>query len=84
MRSIDAWQGREKEIIVFSCVRSNSKGKIGFLDNGRRINVALTRAKHGLIIIGNVNTLSTDPNWRALIEFMRDRDTVVEGFEGAR
>jgi superfamily I DNA and/or RNA helicase len=54
VRSIDSWQGREKEIIVFSAVRCNFAGHIGFLEKENRINVALTRAQHGLIIVGNV------------------------------
>jgi superfamily I DNA and/or RNA helicase len=53
VRTIDSWQGREKEFMIFSAVRCNNQGKIGFLENYRRINVALTRAQHGLIIIGN-------------------------------
>ena len=44
VRTIDSWQGREKEFMIFSAVRCNDRGKIGFLDNYRRINVALTRA----------------------------------------
>ena len=44
IRTIDSWQGREKEFMIFSAVRCNNRGKIGFLDNYRRINVALTRA----------------------------------------
>jgi superfamily I DNA and/or RNA helicase len=44
IRSIDSWQGREKEIMIFSAVRSNDNKNIGFLNNERRINVALTRA----------------------------------------
>jgi len=57
VKSIDSWQGRETEVMIMSAVRSNTKGNVGFIDNERRINVALTRAKHGMIIIGNSNTL---------------------------
>jgi len=49
----DAFQGREREIIIFSCVRSNDFHNIGFCGEKRRINVALTRAKYGMIIVGN-------------------------------
>lgn len=69
--------------MVFSAVRCNEKRKIGFLDNERRINVALTRAKHGLIIVGNARTLSSHPKWQTLIEFFRATGTVVETLQKA-
>jgi regulator of nonsense transcripts 1 len=53
--------------MVFSAVRGNKKGNIGFLENEKRINVALTRAKHGLIIVGNAETLRADPKWTILL-----------------
>jgi regulator of nonsense transcripts 1 len=69
--------------MIFSAVRSNNKGKIGFLENQRRTNVALTRAQHGLLIIGNARTLSSDEKWQTLIEFFRIKGTLVKGFSGA-
>lgn len=82
--SIDSWQGREKEVIIFSAVRCNKGGSIGFLDKPNRINVALTRAQHGLIIVGNARTLKHDKNWGKMITMLEEGGSVVKEFAGAR
>jgi len=67
--TVDGFQGREKEAIVISLVRSNEAGEIGFLSDLRRMNVAMTRARRKLIVVGDSATLSTDPFYARLIEY---------------
>ena len=103
---------REKNIVLFSAVRSNRQGRVGFLKDWRRyvymyicisvclfchiypntshtltpapilihthrLNVALTRAKNGVVVVGDANTLSRDPNWAAFIQWCREHKCVV-------
>ncbi len=71
-KSVDGFQGREKEVILISFVRANPERKIGFLKERRRLNVALTRAKSKLICIGDGHTLLFDPLYRELLAYIRD------------
>lgn len=55
--SVDGFQGREKEVVIFSLVRSNDEGAVGFLGEKRRLNVAMTRPKRSLTVIGDSETV---------------------------
>jgi len=65
--AVDNFQGEENDIIVISLVRSNRAKQMGFLAVDNRINVALTRAKHGMFIFGNADMLMTHPLWQSII-----------------
>jgi superfamily I DNA and/or RNA helicase len=64
VRTVDGFQGREKEIIIISLVRSNNENEIGFLVNQQRMNVLLTRAKCAMIVFGNKRTLISNDLWK--------------------
>jgi senataxin len=78
----DAFQGREAEIIIFSCVRASPAGGIGFLQDIRRMNVGLTRAKSSLWVLGNSDSLSRGEFWKKLIDDARARGLHSEGEVG--
>ncbi|KAI8324439.1 P-loop containing nucleoside triphosphate hydrolase protein, partial [Martensiomyces pterosporus] len=71
--TVDGFQGQEKEIIIFSCVRAGGSG-VGFLADERRMNVGLTRARKSLFILGNSNMLVVSPLWKSLIDDATRRD----------
>ncbi|KAL1970385.1 hypothetical protein VTN77DRAFT_5545 [Rasamsonia byssochlamydoides] len=74
----DAFQGRESEVIIFSCVRASNKG-IGFLADIRRMNVGLTRAKSSLWVLGNSQSLVQGEFWRRLIDDAKERNVYTDG-----
>ncbi|PWH85487.1 AAA domain-containing protein [Brumimicrobium oceani] len=70
--TIDSFQGQEADVIILSLVRSNPEGKIGFLSDYRRMNVALTRAKKKLIVIGDSATLANDKFYKEFVEYVEE------------
>ncbi len=76
--TVDGYQGREKEVIVISFVRSNERGELGFLGDLRRLNVSLTRARRKLIAVGDSSTLKTHETYRRFLEFVKRRGRFVE------
>lgn len=71
VNTVDGFQGQERDVIVLSLVRSNDEGQIGFLRDLRRMNVAITRARMKLIILGSVSTLTEHPFYRRLHEYVK-------------
>ena len=76
--TVDSFQGQETNLVVFSAVRSNSMSEIGFLRDPRRLCVALTRARRGLIVVGDPNVLQSSRPWSALLDSCHDRDCFLE------
>lgn len=63
--TVDAFQGAERDIIILGCVRTKS---LGFIEDARRLNVAITRAKRHLIVVGKESLLRRNANWRYIID----------------
>lgn len=82
--TVDGIQGREKECIIISMVRCNPKREIGFLKDWRRMNVAVTRARRMLVLIGNIECVSVDPHIAALATWVDQNGhiTSAEEFRG--
>ena len=74
VNTVDGFQGREKDVILFSCVRTY---RIGFLSDERRLNVAITRAKYACILIGSVSCLRRNSTWNALIQHLHDSSRLI-------
>ena len=70
INTVDGFQGQERDVILISLVRSNDDGQIGFLRDLRRMNVAITRARMKLIILGNPDTMTRHPFYRKLYEYI--------------
>ena len=74
VNTVDGFQGQERDIILISLVRANDEGQIGFLRDLRRMNVAITRARMKLIILGDASTMTRHPFYRKLYEYIEALD----------
>ncbi|XP_060575626.1 protein ZGRF1-like [Ruditapes philippinarum] len=79
--TVDAFQGGERDVIILSTVRSHA---CGFIDNDKRTNVALTRARHHLLIVGNLNNLSKNVLWGKVINHCKEYENGVQSADEAR
>ena len=71
-------KGRESNIVIFSCVRAAGSKGIGFLSDVRRMNVALTRAKHFLFVIARCSSIVTNPYWRDLVDYANENRAIIK------
>ena len=71
VNTVDGFQGQERDVVIISLVRSNNDGQIGFLRDLRRMNVAITRARMKLVILGDAATLGKHPFYRKLIDSIK-------------
>ena len=82
VNTVDAFQGREKEIIIFNCVRSNDqeslRAALGFLIDERRLNVAITRPQKFLFVIGHSQTLQKSKVWSQMVDYCQNESSLIQ------
>ncbi|KAL8151565.1 hypothetical protein V2J09_021373 [Rumex salicifolius] len=78
INTVDGFQGREKDVAIFSCVRSSKDRGIGFVADFRRMNVGITRARSSVLVVGSASTLKRDKHWRNLVESAEKRDCLFQ------
>ncbi len=81
IQTVDGFQGQERDVIGISFVRSNEAGEVGFLSDIRRTNVAMTRARKKLIMVGDNATLGSHPFYVELLEHVQERGFYKSAFE---
>ena len=77
--TVDSVQGREYDFVIVTLVRSNAKGEVGFISDRGRANVALSRARYGIIIVGDGETIGTSPLWASLLRSYAEQRLIVTG-----
>jgi len=78
---LDSFQGQERDVIYISLVRSNEKGEIGFLSDTRRMNVAMTRARKKLVIVGDSSTITRHPFYSQLLDYVNETNSYRSAYE---
>jgi predicted DNA helicase len=81
INTVDAFQGQERDVIAISFVRSNEKSEVGFLSDIRRTNVAITRARKKLIMVGDSATLGTNPFYLDLLDYVQQKGFYKSAWE---
>ncbi|KAF7842677.1 putative helicase MAGATAMA 3 [Senna tora] len=76
--TVDGCQGREKDIAIFSCVRASKDRGIGFVEDVRRMNVGITRAKSAILVVGSASTLKRSEQWNKLVESAEKRNSLFK------
>jgi regulator of nonsense transcripts 1 len=77
INTVEGFQGHEKDYIIISTTRSNAAGVLGFIEDDRRMNVMLTRARKGLIVVGDQQTLKRGNRWSQWLEWCKSNGTVI-------
>ncbi|GMG98866.1 hypothetical protein Nepgr_000706 [Nepenthes gracilis] len=78
INTVDGFQGREKDVAIFSCVRANKDRGIGFVADFRRMNVGITRARSSILVVGCASTLKRDKHWNNLLESAEKRNCIFK------
>ncbi|PIA47781.1 hypothetical protein AQUCO_01400405v1 [Aquilegia coerulea] len=78
INTVDGFQGREKGVAIFSCVRANENKGIGFVQDFRRMNVGITRARFSVLVVGSASTLKQDDHWAHLVSRAEDQNCLFK------
>ncbi|GAB4850823.1 hypothetical protein Ancab_030122 [Ancistrocladus abbreviatus] len=78
INTVDGFQGREKDVAIFSCVRASNDRGIGFVADFRRMNVGITRARSSILVVGSASTLKRDKHWNSLVEYAENKNCLFQ------